>query len=102
MTLTAAHWVYAGFVVIVIITMVMRRDALIPCIAGAFVLGWVVTGTPLGAIETVFKSSVIATRELLDIILVISMIVGLAAGLEEMGAEQLMVAPARKLMKSPE
>jgi len=90
------------FVLAVIVTMAVRRDALIPCIAGAFILGWIITGSPLGAIETVFKSSVVATRELLDIILVISMIVGLAAGLEAMGAEQLMVAPARKLMKSPE
>src|SRR6266567_145924 len=102
MHLTAAHWVYAAFVLIVIVTMSMRRDALIPCIAGAFILGWIITGSPLGAIETVFKSSVIATRELLDIILVISIIVGLATGLEAIGAEQLMVAPARKLMKSPQ
>jgi hypothetical protein len=102
MHLTAAHWVYAVFVLAVIVTMAVRRDALIPCIAGAFILGWIITGSPLGAIETVFKSSVVATRELLDIILVISMIVGLAAGLEAMGAEQLMVAPARKLMKTPE
>ncbi|HKA21686.1 MAG TPA: hypothetical protein VKN18_25640 [Blastocatellia bacterium] len=102
MHLTAAHWIYAVFVIAVIITMAARRDALIPCIAGSFILGWTITGSPLGAIETVFKSSVIATRELLDIILVISMIVGLAAGLEAMRAEQLMVAPARKLMKSPE
>jgi hypothetical protein len=102
MHLTAAHWVYAAFVLIVIVTMSMRRDALIPCIAGAFILGWIITGSPLGAIETVFKSSVVATRELLDIILVISIIVGLATGLEAIGAEQLMVAPARKLMKSPQ
>src|SRR5262249_39874218 len=102
MHLTAAHWIYAVFVLAVIVTMAVRRDALIPCIAGAFILGWIITGSPLGAIETVFKSSVVATRELLDIILVISMIVGLAAGLEAMRAEQLMVAPARKLMRSPE
>jgi hypothetical protein len=101
MHLTAAHWVYAFFVVIVVITMAKRRDALIPCIVGAFLVGWTVTGTPLGAIETVFKSSVVATRELLDIILVISIIGGLAAALEDIGAERLIIAPARALMKSP-
>jgi len=102
MHLTAAHWVYAFFVVIVVITMAKRRDALIPCIVGAFLVGWTVTATPLGAIETVFKSAVVATRELLDIILVISIIGGLAAALEDIGAERLMIAPARALMKSPE
>ncbi|CAN5742055.1 transporter [soil metagenome] len=102
MDLTAAHWIYAVFVVIVVITMAKRRDALIPCIAGAFLVGWAVTGTPLGAVETVFRSSVVAARELLDIILIISIIGGLAACLEDIGAERLMVAPARALMKSPE
>src|SRR2546422_1161205 len=102
MHLTAAHWVYAFFVVIVVITMAKRRDALIPCIMGAFLVGWTVTGSPLGAIETVFKASVVATRELLDIILVISIIGGLAAALEDIGAERLMIAPARALMTSPE
>ncbi len=102
MELTAAHWVYAGFVAIVVITMAFRRDPLIPCIAGVFTIGWIVTGTLLGAVETVFTSTVVATRELLDIILVISLIVGLTAGLERIGADRLMVAPAQKLMKSPE
>jgi len=101
MELTSAHWVYAGFVVIVVITMALRRDALIPCIVGLFIVGLVVTGTPLGAIETIFKSCVVAGRELIDIILVVSLIGGLAAGLEKIGAEHLMIAPARTLMKSP-
>ena len=101
MSLTAAHWIYALFVVMVVVVMAKRRDALIPCIAGAFLVGWAVTGTPLGAIETVFRATVVAARELLDIILVISIIGGLAAYLESIGAERLMVAPARALMKSP-
>lgn len=102
MPLTAAHWIYAGFVSFVVMTMAMRRDPLIPCIVGTFTLGWVIKGTLLGAIQTVFVSSVVATRELLDIILVISLIVGLTAGLERIGADRLMVAPAQKWMRSPE
>jgi hypothetical protein len=101
MELTTAHWVYAVFVGLVIVTMALRRDALIPCIAGTFTLGWIITGKPLGGVETVFKSLVVATKELLSIILVISAIVGLTTALEDMGAGRPMTAPARKLMKSP-
>lgn len=101
MELTAAHWVYAAFVILVVITMAFRRDALVPCIVGTFVMGWLVVGTPQGAIETVFKSTVIAGKELIDIIVVISLIGGLAAGLEKIGAEHQMIAPAKRLMKSP-
>lgn len=102
MQLTAAHWVYAVFVLIVVVTMALRRDALIPCIAGTFLIGWSITGTPLGAVETVFKSTVVAARELLDIILVISVIGGLAAALDKIGAERLMLEPARRFMRSPQ
>jgi len=102
MQLIAAHWIYAAFVLIVVTTMAKRRDALIPCIVGIFLIGWSVTGNALGAIETVFKSSAVAARELLDIILVISMIGGLAATLEDIGAERLMLEPARRFMRSPQ
>jgi hypothetical protein len=102
MHLTGAHWIYAVFVLIVVATMAKRRDALIPCIAGTFFIGWSFTGTALGAVETVFKSSLIAARELLDIILIISMIGGLAAALAEIGAQRLMLEPARRFMRSPQ
>jgi hypothetical protein len=102
MQLTPAHWIYAVFVLIVVATMARRRDALIPCIAGTFFIGWSVSGSPLGAVETVFKSTLVAARELLDIILIISVIGGLAAALEEIGAERLMLEPARRFMRSPQ
>src|SRR5437660_735145 len=101
MQLTPAHWVYAIFVVIIILTLALRRDAVIPCIFGTFALGWIVTGKPVAGIETVFKSVVIATKELLNIILVISVVVGLTTALQEIGAGAPMTAPARRLMKSP-
>ncbi|HJP95682.1 MAG TPA: hypothetical protein VJ875_27285 [Pyrinomonadaceae bacterium] len=102
MQLTPAHWIYAVFVLIVVATMAKRRDALIPCIAGTFFIGWSLTGNLLGAVETVFKSSLVAARELLDIILIISVIGGLAAALEGIGAERLMLEPARRFMRSPQ
>lgn len=102
MQLTGAHWIYAAFVLIVVVTMARRRDALIPCIAGTFFIGWTLTGTPLGGVQTVFKSSLVAARELLDIILIISMIGGLSAALADIGAERLMLEPARRFMRSPQ
>src|ERR1043166_9123640 len=95
--LTPAHWVYALFVIIIILTLALRRDAVIPCIFGTFTLGLIITGRPISGIETVFKSVLIATRELLNIILVISVIVGLTTSLQEIGAGAPMTAPARRL-----
>ena len=56
--LTAAHWVYAGFVVLVLVTMALRRETPLVCIVGSFVLSWVVTGRFIGAIQAIFNSLV--------------------------------------------
>ena len=44
--LTAAHWVYAIFIVIVLITMALRRETPLVCIIGSFILSWVIWPSP--------------------------------------------------------
>ena len=74
MELTFAHWVYAFFIVVVLVTMAMRRETPIVCIAASFVLAWVVTGSFVKAVQAVFNSLTVAFTELLGIIAIISII----------------------------
>ena len=60
MELTPAHWVYAFFIVVVLVTMAMRRETPIVCIAASFVLAWVVTGSFVKAVQAVFNSLTVA------------------------------------------
>jgi len=56
--LTAAHWVYALFVVLILITMSLRKDTPLVCIIASLVLSWVITRDLLKAVQAVYNSIV--------------------------------------------
>ena len=102
MELTLAHWVYAFFIVAVLVTMALRRETPIVCLVASLVLGWVVTGSFVKAVQAVFNSITVAFSELLGIIAIISIIVAMAKMLEETGIAEMMFRPVQKMLVSPE
>jgi hypothetical protein len=99
--LTAAHWVYALFIVLVLVTMAFRKDTPLVCIIGSFVLSWVITGNLVKAVQAVFNSITVAFSELLGIVVIIALIVSMAKMLEECGLAEMMFRPIQKTLKSP-
>lgn len=99
--LTLVHWVYVIVVLVVLGTMILRRDTLIPCILGIFTMGLAAKQGIVGAIGGIFNSFVVAGIELIGIIFIISVIVSMSRLLEDLGANQLMVKPITKLIKTP-
>jgi hypothetical protein len=99
--LTAAHWIYALFVVLVLVAMAFRLDTPLVCVVGSFTLSWVITGNIVKAVQAVFNSISVAFAELLGTVLIISLIVSMAKMLEECGLADMMFHPLRKLIKSP-
>jgi hypothetical protein len=99
--LTAAHWVYALFIVLILVTMTFRRETPLVCIIGSFVLAFVVTGSFIGAVQAIFNSLTVAASELLGTVVIISIIVALAKMLEETGMAEMMFRPVQKLLFSP-
>jgi hypothetical protein len=99
--LTAAHWVYAIFIVIVLVTMAMRRETPLVCIIGSFILSWVITGNLVKAVQAIFNAVTVAFSELLGIVVIISLIVAMAKMLEETGIAEMMFRPVQGMMKSP-
>jgi hypothetical protein len=99
--LTLAHWIYALFVVLVLIALAFRKDAPLVCIVGSFVLSWVITGNVVKAVQAVFNSISVAFGELLGTVVIISMIVAMAKMLEECGVAETMFRPVRKIIRSP-
>jgi len=100
--LTLVHWIYVAVVVIVLAVMIMRRDTLIPCIIGIFLMGLAANRGIVGAAGGIFNSFVVAGMELLGIIFIISVIVSMSRLLEDIGANQLMIRPFTKLIKTPD
>jgi hypothetical protein len=100
-TLTAAHWVYAAFVLLIFVFLALKQDTAIISVIGMFILGWIIIGTPIGGLQGIFNGMVRAGVVLLDVVFIISVVVALAKGLEAMGAITLMVKPFKALMRGP-
>jgi hypothetical protein len=100
MELTAAHWVYIAGVASLLIVMFMRKNVIVPAIIATFITAWLYTGEFLKGIGSVFSASMVATTELLNIFMVLTVVTALLGALRGIGADQRMIAPIAKLMKN--
>ncbi|MBE3588657.1 MAG: hypothetical protein IMW93_08920 [Thermoanaerobacteraceae bacterium] len=99
--LTAVHWLFLFWVLVIIVVMAMRKDPIIPCILGILTVGWLFKKSFIGAVSTVFSALIVAGNEFWGIIVIISLIVALSRLLSETGADYLIMSPAARLMVSP-
>jgi hypothetical protein len=99
--MTIAHWIYALGTLAVVLTMIFRRNVLIPCIISTFLIGLIFKGSLVGAVTTVFNANMAALGELGSIFVIIGLMVAMLKSLSVTGADELLVAPLKKLMVSP-
>lgn len=99
--LTALHWVYSIFVLIIIVFMVLRRDTSLVCILGIGVLGLLATGSLSSAVVGIFNGFAYAITELLGTILIISIIVAMSRVLTDTGINEVMITPFTRLIRTP-
>ncbi|KGR90111.1 membrane protein [Ureibacillus massiliensis 4400831 = CIP 108448 = CCUG 49529] len=99
--LTALHWIYVLFIVLIIGFMVMRRDTTLISTLGIFLIAIVATADFTASVSGVFKSFVFATTELLSTILIICIIVAMSKVLQKTGINEVMVTPFTKIFKTP-
>jgi hypothetical protein len=99
--LTSLHWVFSIFILLIIVTMIMRRDTSLVCIIGIFLMGYMAKGTLNQAIIGIFNSFVYAINELSGTILVISLIVAMSKVLLYTGINEVMVEPFARVIRTP-
>ncbi|MBA2874808.1 hypothetical protein [Thermaerobacillus caldiproteolyticus] len=99
--LTALHWIYVVFVVLIISFMVARKDTSLVCIVGIFLLAITATHSLSAAISSIFNSFIYAITELLPTILVISIIVAMSKVLTATGINDVMISPFARLIRTP-
>ncbi|MGG5253335.1 hypothetical protein ACQYAD_07545 [Neobacillus sp. SM06] len=99
--LTALHWIYIVFIVLIIGFMVKRRDTTLVCIVGIFLLALTATGSLSSSVSSIFNSFIYAITELLSTILVISIIVAMSKTLTATGINDVMIYPFTKLIRNP-
>lgn len=99
--MTLAHWLYVLGVVVVVVTMILRRNVVIPCVIFTFLIGWVYLGNFIGGIQALFNSNIIAAQELFSVFYIIAVMVAMLKSVSVTGADKILVTPLTKLMVSP-
>nr|WP_092072535.1 hypothetical protein [Dendrosporobacter quercicolus]NSL48525.1 hypothetical protein [Dendrosporobacter quercicolus DSM 1736]SDM43496.1 hypothetical protein SAMN04488502_104234 [Dendrosporobacter quercicolus] len=99
--ITALHWTFSLFIVLIMAAMLLRRDSSLLCITGVFILGCFATASLSQAVIGVFNSFVYAVSELAGTILVISIIVAMGKVLSGTGINECMAAPFARIIRSP-
>jgi hypothetical protein len=99
--LTALHWIYVLFIVLIIGFMVMRRDTTLVCIIGIFLIAITANGTLSASISSIFNSFIYAITELLPTILIISIIVAMSRTFTVTGINDVMISPFAKFIRTP-
>jgi hypothetical protein len=99
--LTALHYIYIFMVLVVMITMAFRKDTVLPCIIGLFVMGYASSGSLVKGVQVIYNALIAAGTEFWGIIVVISLVVAMSHALRDIGADELMMRPIKKWMTNP-
>lgn len=84
-----------------LVTMIMKKESVVPCILGIFTLGLYYNRSLVGALGSVFTALGVALNELGSVIIIIGIMVALSKALEESKSIDFMVGPISKIVKNP-
>jgi hypothetical protein len=98
--LTAAHWVYLIGVLVILGTMLARKNIVVPAVFFTFVTALIFKESLSGGLAGVFNASLVAAQELFSIFLIIALVTGMLGSLQALGADTKMVAPFRPVMRN--
>ena len=98
--LTAAHWVYLGGIIVILITMAIRKNIVVPAVTATFLTAWAFSGSFVTGLSSIFNASLVAAKELFNIFLIIALVTAMLGALREMGADKLMITPFRRVMRT--
>ncbi|WP_428833331.1 hypothetical protein, partial [Micromonospora coerulea] len=100
MQLTAAHWVYLVGVLVIIATMIARKNIVVPAVVATFVTALVFSHSIIRGLSAVFNASLVAATNLFNIFLIIALVTAMLHSLQALGADRKMVAPFRGVMRN--
>ena len=98
--LEAAHWAYLVGVIVIVLTMALRANVVVPSIVATFCVALAWSGNPISALGSIFSASFVAAKELFNIFLVIALMTALLNALRTLRSDVRMVEPFRAVMKN--
>ncbi|GHV94524.1 transporter [Spirochaetia bacterium] len=93
------HFIYLGIALLVMVVLLLKKEIVLPCIIGIFLVGLAYTKNMISAIGLMYNSIIVAATELLGIIVVIALITTMSKGLAQLGSDELMIRPLKALIR---
>lgn len=100
MELGILHYIYLSMILVIILSMSFKMDTVLPCIIGLFLMGLASSGSLIAAVQVIFNAMIAAGKEFLGIIVIISLVVAMSKALGDIGADELMLRPIKKVIKN--
>lgn len=98
MDLSPAHWIYFVGTVGIILTMLIRKNVVVPAIVFTFLVAFSFTSSLFHAFQATFRASLVAASSLFDIFLIIAVMTALLRSLRDLGADEKMILPFQRVM----
>jgi len=89
--ITAAHWIYLAGIVVILITMALRKEHRRARSHRDVADRWAFSGSIITGLSSIFNASLVAAKELFNIFLIIALVTAMLGALRQMGADRLML-----------
>lgn len=100
MELTALHIAFIIITIVILAALLFKKEIVIPCIAGTLTIGFIYSGSIIKAIQILNSAIINSFIELLGIIVVIALVVSMSKAMIDLGADEVMMHPVRKIIKN--
>jgi hypothetical protein len=97
-SLGVIHYVYLIIILIIIVIIALKKDVILPCLLGIGIIGYVFTGNILMSVQIIYKAVVVSGKEFIEVVVVIALVNAMSSALTDMGADELIIKPMKKLM----
>jgi hypothetical protein len=98
--LSAAHWVYLLGLVVLIGTVVAKKNVIAPALIATFLTGLVYQGSVTTGLGAIFNAAITGTRELLPIFIIIALVTAMLGAMRALGADAIMIRPLGGLFRN--
>lgn len=98
--MSAAHWVYLLGLVVLIGTVVAKKNVIAPALIATFLTGWVYQGSVTTGLGAIFNAAIAGTRELLPIFIIIALVTAMLGAMRALGSDAIMIRPLRGLFRN--
>lgn len=98
--MTLAHVIYLLGTLIIIGTMLFRKNVMIPAIVATFFVALAYSASIMQAFQATFQASLVAAVSLFDVFLIIAIMTALLRSLKDLQADEKMIEPFQKWMSN--